>query len=91
MRRVIVIGSGAGGAMAAKMLAKNFDVTVLEEGKAFKPFSLPLEKLAKFRKTGLYFDERLIQLLLPISDEHSSFHPANNWHFQAVQNWDIFP
>lgn len=51
--------------MAAKMLAKNFDVTVLEEGKAFKPFSLPLEKLAKFRKTGLYFDERLIQLLLP--------------------------
>lgn len=51
--------------MAAKMLAKNFEVTVLEEGKAFKPFSLPLEQLAKFRKTGLYFDERLIQLLLP--------------------------
>lgn len=51
--------------MAAKMLANHFDVTVLEEGKAFKPFSLPLEKLAKFRKTGLYFDERLIQLLLP--------------------------
>ena len=65
MRRVIVIGSGAGGAMAAKMLAGHFDVIVLEEGKAFKPFALPLEQLAKFRKTGLYFDERLIQLLLP--------------------------
>ena len=51
--------------MAAKMLASHFEVTVLEEGKAFKPFSLPLEQLAKFRKTGLYFDERLIQLLLP--------------------------
>ena len=51
--------------MAAKMLAKSFDVTVLEQGKAFKPLSLPLEQLAKFRKTGLYFDERLIQLLLP--------------------------
>lgn len=65
MKRVIVIGSGAGGAMAAKMLANDFDVTVVEEGKDFKPFSLPLEQLAKFRKTGLYFDERLIQLLLP--------------------------
>ena len=51
--------------MAAKMLASRFDVTVLEEGKVFKPFSLPLEQLAKFRKTGVYFDERLIQLLLP--------------------------
>ena len=51
--------------MAAKMLAADFDVTVLEQGKAFKPLSLPLEQLAKFRKTGLYFDERLIQLLLP--------------------------
>ena len=64
-KKAIVIGSGAGGAMAAKMLAKSFDVTVLEQGKAFKPLSHPLEQLAKFRKTGLYFDERLIQLLLP--------------------------
>ena len=51
--------------MAAHMLARNFEVTVLEAGKAFKPFALPLDKLAMFRKTGLYFDERLIQLLLP--------------------------
>lgn len=65
MKKAIVIGSGAGGAMAAKMLAQDFEVTVLEEGKAFHPFSWPLDKLAKFRKTGLYFDERLIQLLLP--------------------------
>ena len=65
MRKVIIIGSGAGGAMVAKMLAKKFEVTVLEQGKTFKPFSLPLNQLALFRKTGLYFDERLIQLLLP--------------------------
>ena len=65
MKKIIVIGSGAGGAMAAHMLAKHFEVTVLEAGKEFKPFSLPLDKLAMFRKTGLYFDERMIQLLLP--------------------------
>lgn len=65
MKKVIVIGSGAGGATVARMLASDFDVTVLEQGKAFKPLSLPLDTLAKFRKTGLYFDERLIQLLLP--------------------------
>ncbi|MCR5820451.1 MAG: GMC family oxidoreductase N-terminal domain-containing protein [Bacteroidaceae bacterium] len=65
MKKVIVIGSGAGGAMAARMLARDFDVTVLEAGGEFKPLALPLDKLAMFRKTGLYFDERLIQLLLP--------------------------
>lgn len=65
MKRVVVIGSGAGGAMVARELAKQFDVTVLEAGKAFKPFAFPLDKLAMFRKTGLYFDERMIQLLLP--------------------------
>lgn len=65
MKKVIIIGSGAGGAMAAHMLAKKFEVTVLEAGKEFKPFSLPLDKLAMLRKTGLYFDERMIQLLLP--------------------------
>lgn len=51
--------------MAARMLAKNFDVTVLEAGGNFKPFAFPLKQLAMFRKTGLYFDERMIQLLLP--------------------------
>lgn len=65
MKKVIVIGSGAGGAMAAHMLSRDFEVTVLEAGGDFKPLALPLDKLAMFRWTGLYFDERLIQLLLP--------------------------
>ena len=51
--------------MAAKMLAQGFEVTVLEQGTAFKPLALPLNQLARFRKTGLYFNERMIQLLLP--------------------------
>ncbi len=64
-RKAIIIGSGAGGAMVAHMLNSKFDVTVLEAGLDFKPFSLPMEQLAKLRKTGMYFDERMIQLLLP--------------------------
>ncbi len=64
-KKAIVIGSGAGGAMAARMLSAKFDVTILEAGQDFKPFSLPMEQLAKFRKTGVYFDERMIQMLLP--------------------------
>ncbi len=65
MKKAIIIGSGAGGAMAARMLAKNFEVTVLEAGKSFRPLALPLDKLALLRTTGLYLDERMIQLLLP--------------------------
>ncbi len=64
-KKVIVIGSGAGGAMTAHLLAHQFDVTVLEAGRAFKPLALPLDMLATFRATGLYLDERMIQLLLP--------------------------
>lgn len=64
-KSVIVIGSGAGGAMAAKELQTHFDVTILEEGKEFRPFAYPVDLLAKFRKTGVFFDERLIQILFP--------------------------
>lgn len=65
MKRVIVVGSGAGGAAAAKKLQGNFQVTVLEAGGEFKPFSFSLSALEKLRKTGLFFDEREIQLLFP--------------------------
>jgi choline dehydrogenase-like flavoprotein len=37
----------------------------LEEGKDFKPFSFSLSALEKLKKTGLFFDEREIQLLFP--------------------------
>lgn len=65
MRRVIVVGSGAGGAAAAKSLQGKFHVTILEAGREFKPFSFSLSALEKLKKTGLFLDEREIQLLFP--------------------------
>lgn len=64
-QKVLVIGSGAGGAMMAKELAKDCDVTLLEAGGSFRPFSFSLELLSRFRSTGLFLDERMISLLLP--------------------------
>ncbi len=64
-KTAIVVGTGAGGAMAAKELQKEFQVTILEAGKEFKPFSYPVDFLAGFRRTGLFFDEKMISLLLP--------------------------
>lgn len=65
MKKVIVVGSGAGGATVAKELQGTFDVTVLEAGKAFHPFSFNLSLLETLRKTRMFFDEREIQLLFP--------------------------
>ena len=53
MKKAIVVGSGAGGCMAAKELAlAGLDVTVLETGGAFKPFTLDLVKLEPLRKAA---------------------------------------
>lgn len=65
MKKVIVVGGGAGGAAVARELQGKFQVTVLEAGREFKPFALNLSALAKLKKTGLFFDEREIQLLFP--------------------------
>lgn len=64
-KKVIIVGSGAGGAAAACTLADKCDVTILEAGGEFRPFSAPIDKLAALRKTGLFLDERMISLLLP--------------------------
>jgi len=65
VKKAVVVGSGAGGATAAKELQGIFDVTVLEAGKAFHPFSYNLSMLGKLKKTGLFFNEQLIQPLFP--------------------------
>ena len=65
MKRAIVVGSGAGGAMAARELAATFEVTVLEEGPEFKPFDHDLGRLARMRSTGLFVDPRMIRALFP--------------------------
>ncbi len=65
-KTAIVVGSGAGGCMAARELARNgFATTVLETGGAFRPLALPLERMEPLRQAGLFFDERLIQPLFP--------------------------
>lgn len=65
MPTAIVVGSGAGGAAAAKELQGAFDVTVLEAGREFRPFALDLAVPERFKRWGLLFDERQIGLLFP--------------------------
>ena len=62
-----MVGSGAGGATVARELQARgkFQVTLLEADKPFNPFSLNLALVERLKKTGLLFDERLIQLLFP--------------------------
>ncbi len=64
-KTAIVIGTGAGGAVIAGEIQGRYQVTILEAGKDFRPFSLPVNKLAGLRRTGLFFDERMIRLFLP--------------------------
>jgi choline dehydrogenase-like flavoprotein len=65
MKKAIIVGSGAGGATAAKELQGKFEVTVIEAGHSFRPLAANLSALEKARKTGLLFDERLIQTIFP--------------------------
>ena len=64
-KTALVVGTGAGGGMIAKELQGRYQVTILEAGGEFRPFSIPIGKLAALRRTGLFFDERMIHLLLP--------------------------
>lgn len=64
-KKVIIVGSGAGGAAAAMELADTCDVTILEAGKDFHPFSGSLDHFALLRKTGLFLDERMIRIFIP--------------------------
>lgn len=65
MKRAIVIGTGAGGATAAKELQGKFEVTVLEQGGAFHPFKAELGTVGKLKRTGVLFDERMVGLIYP--------------------------
>jgi choline dehydrogenase-like flavoprotein len=67
--RAIVVGTGAGGATAARELAANgFEVIVLEAGKQFKPFTRRLSWAAPLRKVGLLGTEKTITRLFPPMD-----------------------
>lgn len=49
----------------ARELQGHFQVTVLEAGREFRPFARDLVLLERLKKTGLFFDERQVQLLFP--------------------------
>jgi ferredoxin len=66
VKKAVVVGSGAGGAAAARALQGAFDVTILEAGQEFRPFSRNLFRLENLRRSGLFFDERLIGILFPV-------------------------
>lgn len=65
MKKVIVIGSGAGGATIAKELQGKFDVTIIEAGSSFRPCTANLSTFEKVKKTGILFNEKLIQTIFP--------------------------
>lgn len=64
-KTALVIGTGAGGGMIARELQGKYQVTMLEAGGQFRPFSFPINRLAALRRTGLFLDERMIRFLLP--------------------------
>lgn len=64
-KTAIVVGTGAGGAVAARELQGKYQVTILEAGGEFKPFTMSIDRWAKLRKTGFFLDERMIRALVP--------------------------
>ena len=64
--RAIVVGSGSGGAIAARELARNgFKVTILEAGKPFSPLTHKVSWLTSFRGSWLLKDENSIKHVFP--------------------------
>lgn len=64
--KAIVVGSGAGGAVAARELAQNgFEVTILEAGKKFSPLTHKVSWLSSFRGSWLLKDETSIEHIFP--------------------------
>jgi choline dehydrogenase-like flavoprotein len=64
--KAIVVGSGAGGAIAARELAQNgFEVTILEAGKPFSPLTHMISRFDSLRGTWLLKDENSIEHIFP--------------------------
>jgi choline dehydrogenase-like flavoprotein len=64
--KAIVVGSGAGGAIAALELAKNgFEVTILEAGKPFSPLTHMISWFSSLRGSWLLKDENSIEHIFP--------------------------
>ena len=64
--KAIIVGSGAGGAVAASELAKNgFEVTIIEAGKKFSPLTHKVSWLSSFRGSWFLKDENSIKHVFP--------------------------
>ncbi len=64
--RAIVVGSGAGGSLAARELTKaGMDVVVLEAGSEFRPMSRRVTMTEPLRRAGMMGTERTISRLFP--------------------------
>lgn len=64
--KAIVVGSGAGGAVAARELAENgFEVTIIESGKQFSPLTRKVSWLSLLRGSFLLKDENSIKHVFP--------------------------
>lgn len=64
-KKAIVIGSGAGGAVAARELADTFEVLLLEAGKNFEPSVFDGSKVEWIRRSGLLIDPRMMKVSVP--------------------------
>ena len=62
-KRAIVVGSGAGGATAAKELQGAFDVTILEAGTDFRRATLERGSIERLRRSRLLVDPRLLRVV----------------------------
>lgn len=64
--KVIVVGSGAGGAAAARELSsKGHEVLILEAGKPFKPFTRKMTLTEPLKRFGLLGNEKTIGRIFP--------------------------
>lgn len=71
--RAIVVGTGAGGATAARELqSKGFEVCILESGSSFKPFTRNLSWSEPLRRLGLLGGEKNFRHLFPAMDMRRS-------------------
>lgn len=67
--KAIVVGTGAGGAVAARELAlKGFKVLILEAGGEFKPFTRRISLIEPLRKIGLTSNEKNFSRVIPAYD-----------------------
>ena len=71
--KAIVVGSGAGGGTAAlELTLKGFEVTVLEAGNPFKPFTRHMTLTEPLKRIGLLGDENTIKRIFPHMDAKRS-------------------